>query len=100
MSQKGEKSSSTKDREELAGLLAAGLTLFIMVNAIDGYYDAVLRYFERRLPFELAWLSTIATYGISAGIAYKFFKIVFVTILLGSAVNTIRGGSPLATLGF
>lgn len=89
-----------KDVEHLAGLLAAGLTLVIMVNAVEGYFDAVFAYFERRLPLELAWISTIASYGIGAGISYKFFKIVLSAILLGSVVNTMRGGSPLSVLGF
>ena len=60
-----------KDVEHLAGLLAAGLTLLIMVNAVEGYFDSVFTYFERRLPLELAWLSTIASYGIGAGISVR-----------------------------
>ena len=94
------KSARNKDVEHLAGLVSAGLTLLIMVNAIDGYFDAVFGYFERRLPLELAWPATLASYAIGAGIAYKLFKIVLGAILLGSMVSTWRSGSPLPVLGF
>tara|TARA_R110000787_G_scaffold28730_1_gene78156 strand:+ start:561 stop:860 length:300 start_codon:yes stop_codon:yes gene_type:complete len=90
----------SKDVEHLAGLLSASLTLFIMVNAIDGYFHAVLGYFEQRLPQEAAYLATLASYGLGAGIAYKFFKIVLTAILLGSVVSSLRSGSPLGVLGF
>ncbi|WP_095589608.1 hypothetical protein [Actibacterium ureilyticum] len=90
----------SKDYEHLAGMISAALTLWIMVAAIDGYFDAVLRYFQERLPFEAAYLATFTSYGLGAGIAYKFFKIVLLAILTASAISTVRGGSPAALLGF
>lgn len=96
-----EESAHTRDINHLAGMLSASLTLFIMVNAIDGYFDAVHSYIARRLPPEAAYLATLASYGLGAGIAFKLFKIVLGAILLGSVVSAARnGGSPLGVLGF
>ncbi|QAX31064.1 hypothetical protein [Leisingera sp. NJS204] len=96
-----EAQTKKQDYERLAGLLSASLTLVIMANAIDGYFDNVYEYFSRRLPSELASLSTFGSYGLFAGIAYYFFKIVLTAILLGSVVSAARnGGSPLSVLGF
>lgn len=89
-----------EDYHHLAGLISAALTLWIMVAAFDGYFNAVLGYFERRLPYEAAYLATFTSYGLGAGIAYKFFKIVLFAILSASAINAFRGGSPAALLGF
>ena len=92
--------SRSKDFEHLAGMLSAALTLWIMVGAFDGYFDAVLGYFQRRLPMEAAYLATLASYGLGAGIAYKFFKIVLLAILTTFTISTMRSGSPLSILGF
>ncbi|SFU18622.1 hypothetical protein [Sedimentitalea nanhaiensis] len=98
---KKETKSQNEDYERLAGLLSASLTLVIMANAIDGYFDTVYEYFSRRLPSELATLSTLGSYGLFAGIAFYFFKIVLTAILLGSVVSAARnGGSPFGVLGF
>ncbi|UWQ31646.1 hypothetical protein K3555_13695 [Leisingera sp. M527] len=89
-----------KDVEHLAGMISAGLTLFIMVNAIDGYFETVFGYFADRLPYELAYLATLVRYALGAGIGYKFFKIVLTAILLSGVIGMLRTGSPLAVLGF
>lgn len=91
--------SRRADIEHLAALISASLTLFIMANAVEGYFDTVLGYFERKLPLEGAYLATLLSYALGTGIAYKFFKIVLTAILLGAAFTTMRSGSPLSVLG-
>ncbi|MCB1469971.1 MAG: hypothetical protein KDK08_23125 [Rhizobiaceae bacterium] len=93
-------SPHAKDAKHLAGLISGALTLWIMVGAIDGYFEAVFGYFQQRLPSEAAYLATLASYGLGAGIAYKFFKIVLTAIVMTLVVGSVRGGSPLAMLGF
>ncbi len=89
-----------RDVEHLAGLLSAVLTIFVMANAIEGYFDAVLAYFEARVPVELAYIATLSTYVLGGGIAYKFFKIVLTALILSAITFTVRSGSPLPVLGF
>lgn len=88
------------DAEHLAAMISAALTLVIMANAVEGYFDSVLGYFERRLPYEGAYLATLLSYALGAGIAFKFFKIVLGAIILGAIVMTARTGSPASILGF
>lgn len=88
------------DVEHLAAMISAALTLFIMANAVEGYFDAVLSYFQRKLPLEGAYLATLLSYVLGAGIAYKLFKIVLGAIILGAIVMTARTGSPASILGF
>ncbi|WP_170401514.1 hypothetical protein [Ruegeria arenilitoris] len=85
--------------ERLAAMISALLVLLIMTNAIEGYFDAVFGYFRARLGEELGFLATLATYVLSAGIAYEFFKIVLTAILMGSIFKAMQGGSPLSILG-
>ncbi|MEE9453117.1 MAG: hypothetical protein V3V13_01875 [Paracoccaceae bacterium] len=89
-----------KDAQHLAAMIAAALTIFVMVNAFDGYFDTVLRYFKARVPTELAYVATFGTYVLGGGIAYKFFKIVLTALILAAITFTIRSGSPLPVLGF
>lgn len=88
------------DVEHLAAMISAALTLFIMANAIEGYFGSVLGYFQRKLPLEGAYLATLLSYALATGIAYKFFKLVLSAILLGAIVMTARTGSPASILGF
>ncbi len=88
------------DAERLAAMISALLVLLIVTNAIDGYFDAVFGYFRARLGEELGFLATLATYVLSAGIGYIFFKIVLTAILMSSIIKAMQGASPLSTLGF
>lgn len=89
-----------RDVEHLAALLAAVLAMFVMANAVEGYFDAVLAYFKARVPVELAYIATLGTYILGGGIAYKFFKIVLTALILAAITFTVRSGSPLPVLGF
>ena len=66
----------------------------------DAYFDMLLRYLEARVSAEVAYVVTLATYVLGVGIAYKAFKIVLGAILVGTLLNTMRGGSPFGVLGF
>jgi hypothetical protein len=91
--------SKRKDVEHLAALIAAALTIFVMANAVEGYFDAVLAYFKARVPTELAYIATLGTYVLGGGIAYKFFKITLTALILATITVTVRSGSPLPILG-
>lgn len=92
-------SENNKDVEHLAALVSAALTLFIMANAIEGYFERVYTYFYYRFAPEIAYLATLSTYALGAGIAYKFFKIVLTAIFLGMLVFGGVTGSPLRLFG-